>query len=75
MTTRFWRLRSPLMIWILRFGMLRAVAKNAMTASLAAPSTGAAATRSSSAPSRVPAQPVRPARGMTRTSISTPAPV
>jgi hypothetical protein len=55
--------------------MLRAVAKNAMTASLAAPSTGAAATRSSSAPSRVPAQPVRPARGMTRTSISTPAPV
>ena len=73
--TRFWRLRSPLTIRMSRLGTCRAAAKKATRASLAAPSTGGAATRTSSAPSRVPAHAVLPARGMTRTSISTPAPV
>src|SRR5512134_2432540 len=44
-----------------------------MSASLAAPSTGAAARRTSSAPPRRPAIPLRPARGITRTANVTPS--
>src|SRR6185295_1457099 len=58
-----------------RLGRSRASAKYAMRASLAAPSTGGAATRTTSALPRVPVHSVFLARGMTRTSISTPATV
>ena len=46
-----------------------------MSASLAAPSTGGAARRTSSAPSRVPAISLFLARGMTRTARITPSAV
>ena len=44
-----------------------------MSSALAAPSTGAAASRTSRAPSRVPAMSVRPARGMTLMSSVAPS--
>ena len=46
-----------------------------MRASLAAPSTGAAASRHNSAPSRTPATAVRATLGITRTFIRVPADV
>ena len=47
-------------------------ASNSISAALAAPSSGGAASRTSSAPPRVPAISLLRARGMTRTAMSTP---
>ena len=63
--TRFDRLFSPAIRTIWRLGTPRHVERKAMSSALAAPSTGAAATRMSSASPLVPTSAVRPARGMT----------
>src|SRR5688500_16136463 len=58
-----------------RRGTLRAWDRNAISASLAALSTGGAARRIRTASSRMPSIVVRFARGMMRTSTTTPASV
>src|SRR5206468_3491441 len=62
---------SPLTICTARFGTPSARARKATSASFAAPSTGGATTRTTSAPSRSPEISVFLARGMTRTFSST----
>jgi hypothetical protein len=57
-----------------RFGRLKMVERKAISASLAAPSTGGAASRTSKASPRVPATAVRPALGTTRTAKTVPDP-
>src|SRR3954463_12055681 len=75
MATRFCLARSPVTIVMARFGTRRAVDRNSMSLAFAAPSTGAAATRTTTESSRRPLHSDFPARGMTRTSNSTPAAV
>src|SRR5207248_868341 len=69
--TGFRRPRSPLTIRIARRGTRSDEARKSMRASFAAPSTGGAATRTTSAPPRSPAASVFFARGTTRIVIST----
>src|SRR5262249_798452 len=71
--TRFCRPRSPLTIVIARRRTRSTDDRNSMRAVLAAPSTGGAAIRTTSAPSRSPANPVFAARGTTRISSCTPS--
>src|SRR5690606_1193644 len=65
-STRFVRLFAPDTIRTDRFGTSNAPAISSTSAPFAAPSTGAAASRTSSWSSRTPAMPERPARGVTR---------
>jgi hypothetical protein len=67
---RLARLRAPETIVRLRRGQPSASASSAIRASFAAPSTGAAASRTSTASPRLPLIAVRPARGITRTLTS-----
>ena len=73
MRTRFRRLRLPATIVTARRGTSSSAARRSTTSAFAAPSTGGAWRRSSSAPLRTPARPARLARGVTRTSITTPS--
>ena len=70
--TRLWRVRVPETMEMARRGTWSVFARYARSASFAASSTGAAAVRTTSAPSLTPAIPVRPARGITRTAMTAP---
>ena len=72
MRTRLFRPCSPEIRAIDRRGRSSVVASSSTIASFAAPSTGGALTRTSSAPSRIAPMPGRDARGLALTSSSTP---